>query len=48
MVMVQLSVLIMVIMAQSYTCDKFAEIHIHTGTQMGIAITNEIQTDCMN
>ena len=48
MVMVQLSVLIMVIMAQSYTCDKFAEIHIHTGTQMGTAITNEIRTDCMN
>ena len=40
--MVQLSALIMVMIAQSYTCDKLAEIHIHTGTQMGTAINNEI------
>lgn len=40
--MVQLSILIVVVIAQSYTCDKFAEIHTHAGTQMGTAVTDEI------
>ena len=41
-------ILIMVVITQCYTCDKFVEIHTHTGMQMAIAETDEIWTSQMD